>query len=220
MRLRSANQTSYDEQDEENDADDLAADLEVFAGLHDHLEKERDQVEEEGDDEERLDGVVFVFGVAVVIVTLATIVVVIVTLVTIVVVIVTLATIVLVIVALATIVVVIVALATIVVVIVTLVTIVVVIVALATIVVVIVTLVTIVLVIVALVTAIVVLVVVLVIIVIIIAADAAAADGDGHRVDVDSPRREHQSSFAVIHRGRVACLRCLRIRRKVIHGFL
>jgi len=48
-------------------------------------------------------------------------------------------------------------------------------------------------------------VVVLVVIIIIarvIITDAAAAEGDRHRMDVDRPRREHQRSFAVIHRRR------------------
>ena len=64
MWLRMQNETCYDEQNEEDDAEDLLADLEVTgARMTDHLQQEREQVEQECDDEERLDGVVAVFVV-------------------------------------------------------------------------------------------------------------------------------------------------------------
>jgi len=61
--IRRTSLTSDDEQDEENDAHDLVAELEVLAGLHDDLEQEHDQVEEVGEDEEGLDGVAAVVDV-------------------------------------------------------------------------------------------------------------------------------------------------------------
>ena len=53
--------TCYDEDNEQDDAHDLLAQLEVLAGLEYHLYEECEQEEHVGDDEERFDGVVAVF---------------------------------------------------------------------------------------------------------------------------------------------------------------
>jgi len=57
-RHSTQNQTSYYEQDEQYDADDLLAELEVFVKVFDHLKEERDQEEQQSDDEKRFDGVI------------------------------------------------------------------------------------------------------------------------------------------------------------------